>query len=304
MNSRLKPQLKSWGLNLLGLSLLAAPIGLYAQALSQRPIAASQPATPLFSGVTIERRHRARPYPQQLTILAIDLAAPGLRPWTNGDATTAQTTTRILRQQGLQVAINAGFFSPFYEETPWNYAPRSGQPVTIVGRSIRDGQTYSRFPESFPVLCFYPQVAYDQGAPRLAQIVQGKDACPGAKAAIAGNRFLLRDGEAYKNGDAEGKRPYPRTAVAIDRSGRKLWLLIADGKQPGYSHGASLPELTALAQELGATDAINLDGGGSTTLVAEVKGQPQVLNAPIHGKWPMMERSVATVLGFYAGQLK
>jgi hypothetical protein len=290
---------KSWGLNLLGLTLLATPIGLYGNAMHQRPPATRQPATPLFTGITIERRHRVRPYPQQVTILAIDLATPGLRPWTNGDATQAQTTSAILQTNKLQVAINAGFFSPFYEETPWNYAPRSGQPVTIVGRSIRDGQTYSRFPESFPVLCFY-----DQNAPRLAQIVQGKEACPGARQAIAGNRFLLRGGEAYKNGDDEGKRPYPRTAVAIDRSGRKLWLLIADGKQPGYSHGASLPELTALAQGLGATDAINLDGGGSTTVVAEVNGGPQVLNAPIHGKWPMLERSVATVLGFYAGRLK
>jgi hypothetical protein len=290
---------KSWGLNLLGLTLLAAPIGLYGNAMHQRPPATRQPATPLFSGITIERRHRNRPYPQQVTILAIDLAAPGLRPWTNGDATTAQTTSAILQANRLQLAVNAGFFSPFYEESPWNYYPRSGQPVTIVGRSIRDGRTHSRFPTSFPVLCFYAQ-----NAPRLAQIVQGKDACSGARQAIAGNRFLLRGGEAYKNGDAEGKRPYPRTAVAIDRAGRKLWLLIADGKQPGYSHGASLPELTALAQGLGATDAINLDGGGSTTVVAEVNGEPQVLNAPIHGKWPMLERPVATVLGFYAQKPK
>jgi hypothetical protein len=292
-------KLKPWAINLLGLLLLAAPIGFYAQAITRRPIAKPQAVQPLFAGITIERRHRNRPYPQQVTILAIDLTAPGLRPWTNGDATTAQTTSAVLQANQLQVAINAGFFSPFYEETPWNYAPRSGQPVTIVGRSIRDGQTYSRAPESFPVLCFYAQ-----NAPRLAQIVQGKEACPGARQAIAGNRFLLRGGEAYKNGDAEGKRPYPRTAVAIDRAGRKLWLLIADGKQPGYSHGASLPELTALAQELGATDAINLDGGGSTTVVAEVNGEPRVLNAPIHGKWPMMERSVATVLGFCAERLK
>jgi hypothetical protein len=292
-------QFKSWGLNLLGLTLLAAPIGLYGNATHQRPPATRQPATPLFSGITIERRHRDRPYPQQVTILAIDLATPGLRPWTNGDATQAQTTSTILQTNKLQVAINAGFFSPFYEETPWNYAPRSGQPVTIVGRSIRDGRTHSRFPTSFPVLCFYPK-----NAPRFAQIVQGKESCPGATQAIAGNRFLLRGGEAYKNGDDEGKRPYPRTAVAIDRAGRKLWLLIADGKQPGYSHGASLPELTALAQELGATDAINLDGGGSTTVVAEVNGGAKVLNAPIHGKWPMLERPVATVLGFYVERLK
>jgi hypothetical protein len=288
-------QLKSWGINLLGLLLLAAPIGLYASALNLRPIAKSQSATPLVPGITIERRHRDRPYPQQITIVTVDLQTPGLRPWASGSSRmTAQTTSSVLRQQKLQLAINAGFFSPFYEETPWNYYPRSGQAVTIVGRSTSNGQTYSQHPVSFPVLCLYPQ-----NAPRLATIGQGKDPCPGASQAIAGNRFLLRGGEAYQNGDEEGKRPYPRTAVAIDRSGRKLWLLIADGKQVGYSHGASLPDLTALAQELGATDGINLDGGGSTTLVAEVQGAPRILNAPIHGKWPMLERPVANVLGFY-----
>lgn len=296
VKTQVTTQLTPWGLNLLGIVLLAAPIGFYAIAASRRPPAVNQPATPLFAGITIERRHQVRPYPQQLTIVAIDLTTPELRPWASGGpAMTAQTTSHILGQRKLQLAINAGFFSPFYEESPWSYYPRSGQPVTVIGRSVSEGQTYSRMPESFPVLCLYAQ-----GAPRLAQIVQGRDTCPGASQAIAGNRFLLRGGEAYKNGDAEGTRPYPRTAVAIDRAGRRLWLLIADGKQPGYSHGASLPELTALAQELGATDAINLDGGGSTTLVAEVNGKPHILNAPIHGKWPMMERPVANVLGFYA----
>jgi hypothetical protein len=292
---RMMTKLKHWGFNLLGLVLLAAPIGFYSSQLDRRPKPLTQSATPLVPGITIEHRHRDRPYPQQITIVAIDLTTPGLRPWTNGgEAIKAQTTSAVLQSNRLQIAINAGFFSPFYEETPWNYYPRSGQAVTVIGRSTAEGKTYSQQPVSFPVLCFY-----SQNAPRLAQIVQGKEFCPGARQAIAGNRFLLRGGEVYKNGDEEGKRPYPRTAVAIDRTGRKLWLLIADGKQPGYSHGASLPELTTLAQELGATDAINLDGGGSTTLVAEVKGSPRVLNAPIHGKWPMLERPVANVLGFY-----
>jgi hypothetical protein len=59
---------------------------------------------------------------------------------------------------------------------------------------------------------------------------------------------------------------HPRTAVAIRPDGVVL-LVVVDGRQPGHSDGMTLPELTDLLQELGARDALNLDGGGSTALV-------------------------------------
>ena len=52
--------------------------------------------------------------------------------------------------------------------------------------------------------------------------------------------------------------------------------VVVDGRQPGHSVGMSLPELTALSRRLGLVDALNLDGGGSTTMV--VKGA--VVNRP------------------------
>ncbi|HKO98652.1 MAG TPA: phosphodiester glycosidase family protein [Pyrinomonadaceae bacterium] len=59
---------------------------------------------------------------------------------------------------------------------------------------------------------------------------------------------------------------HPRTAIARLESG-KLLLITVDGRQPGVSVGMSLQELAELLRELGAVDAINLDGGGSTTMV-------------------------------------
>lgn len=63
----------------------------------------------------------------------------------------------------------------------------------------------------------------------------------------------------------------PRTAVALTREGKMLWLTI-DGRRPGHSMGTNLDEVTQIFQSLGAVEALNWDGGGSTTMI--IKGQP------------------------------
>lgn len=68
---------------------------------------------------------------------------------------------------------------------------------------------------------------------------------------------------------------HPRTAVAMLESG-KLLLLTVDGRQPGVSAGMSLKMLAELLLELGAVEAINLDGGGSTTMFVRNK----IVNRP------------------------
>ncbi|MDQ6651245.1 MAG: phosphodiester glycosidase family protein [Acidobacteriota bacterium] len=68
---------------------------------------------------------------------------------------------------------------------------------------------------------------------------------------------------------------HPRTAIARLDSG-KLLLVTVDGRQPGESIGMSLNMLASLLLELGAIEAINLDGGGSTTMVVRDK----IVNRP------------------------
>ncbi len=63
---------------------------------------------------------------------------------------------------------------------------------------------------------------------------------------------------------------HPRTAIAKLDSGKVL-LLAVDGRQPGISVGMSLEMLSELLLEFGAVEAINLDGGGSTTMVVKDK---------------------------------
>ncbi len=88
----------------------------------------------------------------------------------------------------------------------------------------------------------------------------------------AGGPQLIKDGKIAITSDQEKIVPafvnerHPRTAIAKLKSG-KILLLTVDGRQPSVSVGMSLPGLGELLLEFGSTEAINLDGGGSTTMV-------------------------------------
>jgi exopolysaccharide biosynthesis protein len=62
-------------------------------------------------------------------------------------------------------------------------------------------------------------------------------------------------------------RRNPRTIAGVTRAGHVL-LVTVDGREPGHSVGASFVEEAAIMRNLGAVDALNLDGGGSTAMVA------------------------------------
>jgi len=59
----------------------------------------------------------------------------------------------------------------------------------------------------------------------------------------------------------------PRTAIGFNKSRNKLFVIVVDGRQAGYSIGMSLPELSIFLRKEGAYEALNLDGGGSATIV-------------------------------------
>lgn len=74
---------------------------------------------------------------------------------------------------------------------------------------------------------------------------------------------------------------HPRTMIGVSRGGA-IWLVTVDGRNPGVSLGMTFAELQALAQQLKLVSALNLDGGGSTTMV--VKGT--IMNRPSDATGP------------------
>lgn len=125
-------------------------------------------------------------------------------------------------------------------------------------------------------------------------------------AAINGRQLLVVDGVAQKASQGNNVPAAPRTALGFSQDGRKMFLLSADGRQPAFADGLGLDELANMLIELGAYTAVNLDGGGSTTILAREPGgtTAQLENRPSDGA----ERSVPNGLGLFApkgsGRLK
>ena len=74
-------------------------------------------------------------------------------------------------------------------------------------------------------------------------------------------------------------KKHPRSAIALTSRGTVLFVTV-DGRHPGYAGGMNLIELRHFLQQLDCTDAINLDGGGSTTLWAKGFSTNGVANYP------------------------
>ena len=93
---------------------------------------------------------------------------------------------------------------------------------------------------------------------------------------------LLDDGQVFPN-DPEASfnaTRHPRSLIGTDAAGG-VWLVVVDGRFPGEAEGMSIAELTQLSQRLGLTEALNLDGGGSSTLWVLPEG---VLNHPCNNR--------------------
>ena len=253
-----------------------------------------------FQGVDYERLVRVRPRPIVAHVVRIDLGAPGIEfvvtppePTAKGDV-RSRTTSAFLEQHGLQVAINASYFYPFRNDHPLSYEPRTGDPVRVVGPTASRGARYGTPLGSAATLYLSRdgQVSFDGSSGEIWN-------------AVSGLGYVLESGARAKLvEDAFTRAPYPRTIAATDASARTLLLLVVDGKQPGYSEGVTLAEAAELLLELGAFTAIQLDGGGSSTLVrSDTDGGARVVSSPANFKVPGWERSIGTSLGIKATRL-
>lgn len=281
------------------LAALVLAAGLVSLAITHRPRPDDE-ARPLFRGVTYTREVEEEPRPTIAHVVTVDLDAPGIRLLvTPGDPALprpliGRTTSAFLAEFHVQVAINGDFFDPWWSHTPWDYYPRAGDPVSVDGPAIANGVVYSRQSRNPRPRTLY--VTRDNQASFDAPLGEPHQAISGIE--------LLQAGEPRIADTAFARAPHPRSAVALDRSRRRLLLVAVDGRQPNYSEGMALPELLALITRHGGHDAALLDGGGSTALAIEnAAGEPEVLSSPVHTRIPGRERPVANHLGVFAARL-
>ncbi len=277
-------------------------------------------ATPLFQGVTYWRAPAVVDRPQIIHVLAIDLKKAGTRLMaTPGDRSAgleyrAQTVSAFLTQQNLKAAVNGGYFLPFKGGSPGgeDYYPKAGDGANVSGAAWGGGKQASPVETDPSDKLNYDArvvgiVCIDDGV--KVAILDGQ-VCPvGVEDALSAGPRLLKDGKPtisdVKAPPAAGDRTpgAPRTAIGVSKDGRFVWLVVVDGRQAGVSEGASIEELKTLFLSLGAYDALNLDGGGSSTMVVAGPQGPRVLSSPIHTGVPGRERPSANHLGVFAKAL-
>ncbi|HEX9028199.1 MAG TPA: phosphodiester glycosidase family protein [Anaerolineales bacterium] len=255
----------------------------------------------LFEGVSYNKDTRTSPRRMVVHLVTVDLRQPGLSLLvTPGDARAeqslkARTTSQFLKDYGVQLAVNGDNFTPWHSSSLMDYYPHAGDPVTPVGLAASQGVTYSPETGQEPTIYFSRTNKASFNSP------EGK-----IYNAISGNLMLVEEGRpAAGNGvgdlSSDQNIPQPRTALALDKRRQRLLIAVVDGRQPGYSEGATLAELAEILIAAGAFTGMNLDGGGSSTLVmADKNGSPVLLNSPIDNQIPGRERPVGNHLGIFA----
>ena len=235
-------------------------------------------------------------------ILRVDLTDPDIRllptpPHTNYLAnqreTAGRTVSQFVKAYGVQVAVNANFFSPT------DYYLPEGTAMRLDGLSISDG-----FPVSPANQAESASVLFDVN--RTARIVHTNwpaTSTNGVLHAVSGDYPILVAGRNVSRAYLGGGNIHgiqPRTAFGVSRDGTRLFILCIDGRQ-AHSIGAYDYETAAWMLLAGAHDAVNMDGGGSATMVMQDSlGQPLRLNASSAVADSGRERTVGSHFGVFA----
>ncbi len=240
-------------------------------------------------GDGIRYRREVLEWPRRIVIhlLEVDLSRGSQllasAPSQEGKSEAVTATTAIDRLKADAV-VNANYFYPFRESNPLDYSPHEGELVQALGTAIGQGKTYGKTAGDWVVFWSHPDGRVGFGEPS-----------PGADSAVAGVACLVQKGQDVVR---DPEKPYPRSALALNKARDRLWLVVVDGKQPRYSMGMTLRELSRFLLQLGVEDAIQLDGGGSSTLAArDDAGRAVLLSRPCHTKVPGRQRPVANFLG-------
>jgi len=197
--------------------------------------------------------------------------------------TKRQTTRQFLEEQraaGIPVsyAVNAAPWSPYQSGFAHPFADRMGL-LVAAGRMVcpPDGR--------------YPSLIVDTDGRMDLRMVPVDSDLSGIQAAVSGFGFCLQAGQPV----AKDTVLHPRTGYGLTEDRRYLIWLIIEGRQVA-SQGSTVHEVGEWLRHYGAHNGINMDGGGSTTLVRwdEEQQQAKLVNRPAHG-----ERSNGSHLGLY-----
>ncbi len=224
----------------------------------------------------------------QVQVIEVDMANRNINlvPVASEPSGSLERTSSMATRVNAVAAINAGYF---WNNVSVSHLEIDGEVLAVNGASRPPRSTFG-VSANHQELMLQERVGADgettvSGNPQWSRVVD----------AIGAGPRLISDGEIDPRHDEEGfdaasgvgpEVRHPRTALGWDEETGTVWLVTVDGRQPTFSVGMTLAELAGLLIDLGATEGMNYDGGGSTT--AWVNGQ--VVNSPSGTS----ERSVAS----------
>ncbi|HUQ06925.1 MAG TPA: phosphodiester glycosidase family protein [Kofleriaceae bacterium] len=208
----------------------------------------------------VRRLHRTTS-DQNINVLVVDLCAPGVSVRATATGERQRSVPSFGALVGAQAAVNGDFFS--YNDYSTN------------GPSRGNGGAWGGADHGYvaPVQFGPGQVAIPPH-----EATGGVEAW--AREVVSGHPSMLVGGARRdNNGDSLCTARHPRTALGFNADRTKLYLMVVDGRATGRA-GMTCDEMIGQFQGLGATDAVNLDGGGSSTMWLAGAG---VVNFPSDG---------------------
>ncbi len=253
----------------------------------------------LHDGVLHAYMELKDPRPMKINTVQVDLHSPGIdfiataadkdygKPMPDFPQMTIQTKRLKVREFMKQKRAEGYDILVAANSTPWGpwRKPYTHIYAGNIGLVISDGNIVADKKKNIPAFT----VTKDNKVE--IRIVKGDEDRKNFRIALAGFSIILKDAKVV----IKYKDYHPRTCYGISADGRYLYLMTVDGRQKFISEGASVVECAELLRYFGAADGINMDGGGSTTLVNwnSKKNKAEVLSHQAFGG----ERRVATSLG-------
>jgi hypothetical protein len=253
----------------------AVPVALVLCALAA-PAAAKDTWTDPHPG--IRHLYRTLSDPNRLHALKVDLCASGVSLRATRSSERQRTVSSFAGLAGAQAAVNGDFFS-YADYSTSGLAAGSGSAWSDTKDSTSSG-----------FVGFGPDLALWSPPSEVHASLPA-----GVREVVSGHPQIVKKGTAITSYSCSSHycTKNPRTAAGFSEDRRTLYLVVVDGRS-SLSEGMTLAELAQQVEGLGAWDAINLDGGGSTTMWIAGDG---VVNDPSDGS----QRVVANHLAVLAG---
>jgi exopolysaccharide biosynthesis protein len=245
---------------------------------------------PAFKGVdyTTGQADASEPRQQKVFAFRVNLREPTIEFFstsanTNGGMETlGQTTTTFVNTSQVSLGVNANFFSPV--------TTIPNDPRALSGLAISRGQIVSTYDNGYPAMLITPG--------NTASIITAAklDYSPYWTAVAGSDRILINGVVQLASCTNDFCNANPRSAIGYSSDGRYFFIIVIDGRQPGWSDGATLYETGQWLLRLGAWNGLNLDGGGSSALAKLQDGAALLLNKPSGG----VQRVDGNHLGLFA----